>query len=92
MFHSKSKEKQEGVPVGCVPLACRPYVWWLPPLGVSSRGGYPLPRHTHLLDIPNAIFSDRCINLYLQQVQVELEKLRLQNRLRLVGQMALQMS
>ena len=28
--------KQESIPVGCVPPACRPYMWW-PPLGVCSR-------------------------------------------------------
>ena len=29
--------KQECIPVGCVPSAYRPYMWWLP-LEVSSRG------------------------------------------------------
>ena len=35
------KEVQESIPVGCVPPACQPYMFWWPPLGVSS-GGYPL--------------------------------------------------
>ena len=29
--------KQESIPVGCVPPACQPNVWW-PPLAVSSGG------------------------------------------------------
>ena len=28
---------QESIPVGCVPPACQPYIFWWPPLGVSTR-------------------------------------------------------
>ena len=47
---------QKCIPVGCVPPARRSYTLW-PPLGASSGGGwymskgYPLPRHTHPVEI-----------------------------------------
>ena len=31
--------KEESIPVGCIPSACEPYVFWYPPIGVSSRRG-----------------------------------------------------
>ena len=30
--------KQESIPVECIPPACQPYVFWWPPLGVSTSG------------------------------------------------------
>ena len=33
------KYKQDSIPVGCVPPACQPYVFWWPPLDVSKGAG-----------------------------------------------------
>ena len=32
--------KQESIPVGCVPPACQPDMFWWPPLGVRTGGGW----------------------------------------------------
>ena len=45
------KKQEEGIPVGCVPSAFQPYMFWWSPLGVSTKGcryipwdlGYPSP-------------------------------------------------
>ena len=52
--------KQESIPVGCIPLACQPYVFWWLPVDVSTRGGgytmglgiFTTPGHTHPLIYP----------------------------------------
>ena len=31
--------KQDGIPIGCVPPACQPYVFQCPPLDISTPGG-----------------------------------------------------
>ena len=41
------KEVQESIPVGCVPPACQPYMFWWPPLGVSS-GGWVFSDRSHV--------------------------------------------
>ena len=33
--------EQESIPVGCIPQTCQRYMFWWPPLGVSSGGEYP---------------------------------------------------
>ena len=35
----KAFVRQDSIPVGCVPLASQPYVFWWPPLDVSTSGG-----------------------------------------------------
>ena len=37
----KCKMQQESIPVGCIPSACQPYMFWWPPLGVSNREWVP---------------------------------------------------
>ena len=43
------KKKKESIPVGCVPPAGQPYVWWLP-LGVSR--GVSIHPHAHTQHTP----------------------------------------
>ena len=33
-----NNDKQESLPVGCIPPVCQLYVFWWPLLGVSTRG------------------------------------------------------
>ena len=41
---SKGLDKQESIPVGSVPTACQAYVFWLPPLDVSTGEGWLGPQ------------------------------------------------
>ena len=40
----ETDNEQESVPVGCVPHACQPHMFWLLPLGVSIGGGLRVPQ------------------------------------------------
>ena len=39
----KINHKQESIPVGRLPPTCQQYIWWRPPLGVTTPSGIPAP-------------------------------------------------